>query len=327
MKTKVIVITGPTAVGKSLATVKLAKLMNTEVISADSMQIYKYMDIGTAKISTEEMQGIKHHLIDKFTPDIPYSVAIFKNLAKKLIDDISSAGKIPIICGGTGFYINALLHDVSFEDDAIPSISNTVAYRDELLQLTKTHDVNFIHNMLKAIDPQSAKTIPSNNIKRVIRALEFYKQHNMPISTHNSNQKAKKMAYDAKVFILNQNRDNLYKKINKRVDDMIAKGLLQEVNMLLSMGYSPSSISMQALGYKQILAYLDGKCSLQHAIEAIKQGSRRFAKRQITWFKHQLNTTENQNEQVIWLNTEDYTDINSLACHIYNNYNKLHPET
>ncbi|MCL2619695.1 MAG: tRNA (adenosine(37)-N6)-dimethylallyltransferase MiaA [Defluviitaleaceae bacterium] len=275
----------------------LAHLLNGEIISADSMQIYQGMDVGTAKMSHKEMGGIPHHLIDELTPDKPYNVAIFKARAKELIAQIIRRDCTPIICGGTGFYINAILHDVDFDQKADPDPE----YRRKLQML----DADQLFAMLTYRDPKSAEQLDKNNIKRVMRALEFYHVTGQRISDHNQDQRAKPPAYDAKIFILNAHRDRLYDRINRRVDDMVENGLVGEVSHLLKR-YDPALVSMQGLGYKEIVPYLDGKTTLDEAVHAIKQGTRRFAKRQITWFKHQM-------PQAQWLDVDSYQNFAHIA--------------
>jgi len=268
------------------------------------MQIYKGMDVGTAKISQEEMRGIPHHLIDELQPDETYNVAIFKERAKGLIEEIKGQGKVPIICGGTGFYINALLYDVDFDQKADPDPE----YRKKLANL----DPDQLFDMLAKHDPVSAEQLDKNNIKRVMRALEFYHVTGQPISEHNESQRARKPAYDADIFILNTARESLYNRINQRVETMMEQGLVEEVRTLLGQ-YDPGLVSMQGLGYKEIVPYLEGKATLEDAVNAIKQGTRRFAKRQITWFKHQL-------PQAKWLDVADYRDFNHIAQEIRRSY-------
>lgn len=281
MKERIIIIAGPTACGKTATSIELAKKINGEIISADSMQVYKYMDIGTAKVTKEEADGIKHYLIDEFEPDFSYSVAEFANLAKKYIKEIYSKGKMPIIVGGTGFYINALLYNTDFSQDV------STKYRDELYSIYEKNGIDFLYNMLKECDPEACEKIHKNNIKRVIRAIEFFKQTGSKISEHNKIEKLKEPAYDYTLFFLNDLREKLYKKIDMRVDMMINNGLIAEVEKLLNMGYSPNLTSMQGLGYKEIVKYIKGEISKEEAIYILKRDTRHFAKRQITWFKNQ----------------------------------------
>ena len=280
MNNKILVLAGPTAVGKTALSIELAKKLNGEIISTDSMQIYKYMDIGSAKITTEEMDGIKHHMIDVTTPDKPFSVVDFKNMAQPIIDDLLSKDKLPILTGGTGLYINALTCNMNFTD-----ATNDEAYRLELEELAKEHGDIYIHNMLKDIDPVSYESIHPNNRKRVIRALEVYKVTNKPFSSFNAGEDFYKSKYDVHYYVLNMDREKLYQRINKRVDIMFEKGLLNECIKLKENGYNSLMQAMQGIGYKEVLMYLENSISLEEATEMIKQGSRNYAKRQLTWFR------------------------------------------
>lgn len=280
MKEKVLVIAGPTAVGKTDLSIKLAKELNGEIISTDSMQIYKYMDIGSAKITKEEMCGVPHHMIDVVDPSTPFSVADYKEMAQKCIDDIISRGELPILTGGTGLYINALTCNMNFTE-----AENDLKYRSELEELAEKHGNEYIHNMLKDIDPISYKEIHCNNRKRVIRALEVYKLTKKPFSSFNAGEEFYNGPYDVTYYVLNMDREKLYNRINLRVDMMMDKGLLEECIKLKEMGYNSSVQSMQGIGYKEIFYYLENKISLNEAVEMIKQGSRNYAKRQLTWFR------------------------------------------
>jgi len=285
---KIVIIAGATATGKSGAAVELAQKFDGEVISADSMQIYKGMDIGTAKITKEEMRGVPHYLVDELWPNEVYNVAIFKERAKGLIEDIAARGKLPIICGGTGFYINALLYDAQFDGGADPNPD----FRHKLEELAREYGHLHLYDMLVKTDPQSALEIDKNNIKRVMRALEYYHITGECISEHNARRRARRPAYDARIFVLGGARELMYDRINRRVDAMIEEGLVAEVEGLLSKGYGAGLVSMQGLGYKEVAKYLQGEYGLDEAIAAVKQGTRRFAKRQIAWFKHQLKEAE-----------------------------------
>lgn len=284
MNNLLIVIGGPTASGKTDLAVKLAQKINGEIISADSMQVYKYMNIGTAKPTKEQMGGIKHYLIDEFYPDEEFNISIFKKKAKQYIDLIHSQNKIPILVGGTGFYIQAVVNDNEFLET---EKDNT--YRNNLyLEAEKKGNI-YLHNKLKQIDPVSAQNIHPNNLKRVIRALEFYEQTKQPISMHNQIQKQKLCPYKLKYILADLDRQILYDRINLRVDKMIEQGLVDEVQALIDMGYSKNLVSMQGLGYKEIVPYIENKISLDDAIYELKKRTRHFAKRQFTWFKHQCN--------------------------------------
>ena len=279
-----IILTGPTAVGKTELSIALAKSIGGEIISADSMQVYKYMDIGTAKIRSEEMDGVPHHLIDILEPDVAFNVAMFKDLAKSAVEDIYSRGRIPILVGGTGFYIQALLYDIDFsEEDSDSSI------RKELETLAEVKGAAFLHEKLREVDPESAEQIHANNVKRVIRALEYYQLHGEKISTHNETERHKESPYDFLYFVLTHDRQVLYERIEKRIDQMIDHGLISEVDNLLKKGYDNSLVSMQGLGYKELIPYLQKKCTLDEAIYVLKRDTRHFAKRQLTWFRRERN--------------------------------------
>lgn len=288
-----IILTGPTAVGKSALSVELAKKINGAVISADSMQVYRHMDIGSAKIMPEEMQGITHYMIDELEPDEEFHVVRFTTMAKEYLKEIYAAGKIPIIAGGTGFYIQALLYDIDFTEQQCDE-----AYRRQLEEQAKEHGAGYLHEMLRKVDPASAEAIHANNVKRVIRALEFYHLSGQKISEHNETERQKQSPYNFAYFVLNDERAKLYECIDKRVDAMIAAGLVNEVQKLKDMGCSREMVSMQGLGYKEILAYLDGEYTLEEAVYIIKRETRHFAKRQLTWFKRERD--------VIWLDKQTF---------------------
>lgn len=303
-KQKLIIIAGPTAVGKSSAAVELAKRLDTEVISADSMQVYRSMDIGTAKITEEEMKGIPHHLTDVIEPFEDYNVVRFKEMAKKAIDEVLKKGKIPIMCGGTGFYIQALLYDIDFTEEDNGGI------RDELYSLYEREGAKYMHSLLEEKDPESAAAIPVNNVKRVIRAIEFYELHGRKISEHNITERQKESAYDSRFFVLTDDRKRLYERINKRVDKMVAEGLFDEVRALMDEGVPRSSTAMQGIGYRESYAYLSGEITRDEAIELIKTNSRHYAKRQLTWFKREKN--------VIYINISESGDIiNELEKYLW----------
>ena len=281
-KNKLIILAGPTASGKTSVSIDLAKRLGGEIISADSMQVYKYMDVGTAKISVEEMQGVKHHLIDVLYPKEDFNIVKFQNMVKCSIEEIVKNGHIPILVGGTGFYIQSIIYDIDFntEDD-------NSSVRKKLEEEYDTLGADFMYEKLKKIDSVSAKTIHKNNKKRIIRAIEFFLINNEPISSHNEVQRKKNSPYDYRFFVLNPPRDILYERINKRVDIMVENGLVDEVKKLREMGLSMENISMQGIGYKEIIEYLNGEVSLESAIENIKQNTRHMAKRQVTWFKRE----------------------------------------
>jgi len=281
-----VILTGPTAVGKTELSIALAKKINGEIISADSMQVYKYMDIGTAKITPDEMQGVPHYLIDEYFPDESFNVVAFKQKARHYTERIYSHGKIPIIVGGTGFYIQALLYDIDFAEN-----DKDDSYRESLKRLVDEKGNDYLHQMLFKIDSVSASRIHYNNVKRVIRAIEYFHQTGQPISKHNDEQRQRSSPYHYQYFVLNDHRELLYEKINKRIDLMINMGLVDEVRWLLDHGYSKHLVSMQGLGYKEIVAFLEGSCSLDEALNILKRETRHFAKRQITWFKREREVT------------------------------------
>ena len=279
-KKKVLVLGGPTAVGKTALSIELAKRLNGEIISADSMQIYEYMDIGSAKITKDEMENINHYMIDIVKPSDKFSVSDYKDLGKKYIEKILDKGKLPIITGGTGLYINALTCNMDFTD------ANTdYEYRKYLEQEAESKGNEYLHSVLKDIDPISYKEIHYNNRKRVIRALEVYKLTGKPFSSFNAGDDFYNSEYDVYYYVLTMDREKLYERINKRVDIMIEQGLEKECIKLKEMGYTSSMQSMQGIGYKEMFYYLEGKITKEEAIEMIKKGSRNYAKRQLTWFR------------------------------------------
>lgn len=290
-----IILTGPTAVGKTALSIRLAKAVNGEIISADSMQVYKMMDIGTAKIKPEEMQGVKHYLIDEFMPEEEFNVVKFKELALTYMEEIYAKGKIPIIVGGTGFYIQAILNDIDFTETA-----EDTSYRQYLQQVADEKGAEFLYEQLREVDEEATKTIHQNNVKRVIRALEYYHQTGNKISEHNEEQRQKESPYNFAYFVLNHDRSILYDRIEKRIDTMMDQGLLDEVISLYNKGYNKNLVSMQGLGYKELIAYLEGEYTLEEAVYILKRDTRHFAKRQLTWFKRERD--------VIWLNKNEFND-------------------
>ncbi|MDI9509209.1 MAG: tRNA (adenosine(37)-N6)-dimethylallyltransferase MiaA [Bacillota bacterium] len=308
-KKPLIILTGPTSVGKTSLSIRLAKAVDGEIISADSMQVYKYMDIGTAKITSEEMAGVTHYLISEFYPDEEFSVVKFQQYAKRYIESIHKRNKIPILVGGTGFYIQSILYDIDFEKN-----DQDKTYREELEVLAKSRGGAYLHELLAKLDPLSAEAIHPNNVKRIIRALEYFKQTGKPISIHNSEQRKKDSPYNYNYFVLNKDRDKLYDNINRRVDIMINDGLLEEVRLLKNMGYTRDLVSMQGLGYKEILDYIEGRSSLDQAIEILKRDTRHYAKRQLTWFKRE--------KEVIWVNKDDFEDEDLIIEYLLDNLRK-----
>lgn len=292
-KKPLVVLTGPTAVGKTKASIGLAKEIGGEIISADSMQVYRHMDIGSAKIRPEEMEGIPHYLVDELEPWEEFHVVRFQQMAKAAFEKIYARGHIPIVVGGTGFYIQALLYDIDFSEN-----DGDDSYRRSLEEEARTLGGERLHDLLKEVDPKAAVQIHAHNVKRVIRALEFYHQTGQPISEHNERERQRESPYRFVYFVLNDDRKKLYRRIDRRVDKMLEDGLADEVKALREMGCTRQMVSMQGLGYKEILAYLCGEMSLDEAVYTLKRDTRHFAKRQITWFKRE--------KEVIWMNKEEY---------------------
>lgn len=311
-KQKLIILTGPTAVGKTELSIRFAKEIGGEIISADSMQVYKGMDIGTAKITKEEMQGVRHHLLDCFNPDEEFNVAIFQQLARQAIEDISARNQIPILAGGTAFYIQALLYGIDFNEE-----EHDDSYRNSLYEIgIDEKGKQKLYEMLKDCDPEYATTVHYNNMKRVVRALEYKHFTGRKFSEYNEMQRQKEAEYDFCYFVLNDERAHLYERINKRVDIMMVNGLLEEVTALRKKGYSNDLVSMQGVGYKEILLYLDGAVSWEEAIELIKKNTRHFAKRQLTWFRKE--------EDVIWVNKPDFDyDDTKILDYMYSHTEKI----
>ena len=293
LKKPLIVLTGPTAVGKTSLSIALAKAADAEIISADSMQVYKHMDIGSAKITEEEMEGVPHYLIDVLEPGEEFHVVRFQKMAKEAMEKIYSKEKIPILTGGTGFYIQAVVKDIDLSQDTEKS-----SVRAELEKMAEEKGGAYLYQLLEQKDPESAQKIHPNNIKRVIRALEYYELTGEKISLHNEREGEKLSPYNTAYFVLNDRRDRLYERIDRRVDQMLEKGLVEEVRRLAQMGYTRDMVSMQGLGYKEILAYLEGECTLEEAVYILKRDTRHFAKRQLTWFRRE--------KDVIWVNKPDF---------------------
>lgn len=293
MKKPLIILTGPTAVGKTELSIRLARLVNGEIISADSMQVYKHMDIGSAKIRQEEMEGVPHHLVDVFEPDEEFHVVRFQECARRCMEEIYGRKRIPILVGGTGFYIQAVLYDIDFTENG-----GDDSYRKGLEALAKEKGNEVLHQMLREVDAPSAEQIHANNVKRVIRALEYYHETGEPISRHNEQERQKESPYNFAYFVLNDRRDRLYAKIDARVDGMLQDGLVEEVRALKEKGYTKDMVSMQGLGYKEILSYLEGECTLEEAVYILKRDTRHFAKRQLTWFRRE--------REVCWVDKEAF---------------------
>ncbi len=309
-KKPLVILTGPTAVGKTALSIMLAKAIGGEIISADSMQVYRYMDIGTAKIKPEETEGVPHHLIDVLNPTEDFNVTAFQTMAKQAINEIYSRGRIPIVAGGTGFYIQSLLYDVSFEETEVSS------YREELTAYYEAYGAHALHEELKKVDPVSYEEIHENNVKRVIRALEFYHDTGYPISEHNKAQRQKESPYNFEYFVLNDDREALYRRIEERIDAMIEMGLIEEVQGLLDYGCQPDMVSMQGLGYKEIISYLNGQCSLEEAVYILKRDTRHFAKRQLTWFRRE--------KEVTWIDRTSFSSEEEMLEYMLNRLFQKH---
>jgi len=295
-KPPLIIITGPTAVGKTALSVELAKAVGGEIISADSMQVYRYMDIGTAKIREEEKKGIPHYLIDILNPDEDFDVTLFKKKAEECISDILSRGKIPIIAGGTGFYIQSVLYDVEFSDYDEEQRSEVRMLLENTLS---QKGIDFMYERLREKDPEYAAVIHKNNIRRVLHGLEFNIMTGEKLSDHNNEQRERVSPYNFLYCVLNDDRAKVYGRINNRVDEMLKEGLADEVRALLNRGYSRELKSMQGLGYKEMADYLSGDCSYAEAVEVLKRDTRHFAKKQLTWFKRERDTLEINRETLI----------------------------
>ncbi|MCL2285715.1 MAG: tRNA (adenosine(37)-N6)-dimethylallyltransferase MiaA [Firmicutes bacterium] len=287
VKPELYIIAGSTACGKTAVAIELAKRLDGEVISADSMQIYKHMDIGTAKPTPEEMDGIPHHLLDVALPSQHFSVAEYSQLATAAIEDIQFRGRVPILAGGTGFYINAVVYGTQFTELAEGQHEKDNQLREAYMKLAAEKGAEFLHNKLQAIDPESARTIHQNNIKRVARALAFCESTGRLFSVHNAGQKANSAKYDISFNILSMPRETLYYRINARVVAMWEAGLPQEVGRLLSQEFHPGLVAMQGIGYKEMIPFIYGHQTKDETIAEIQQATRNYAKRQETWFRHQ----------------------------------------
>lgn len=305
MKENLFVLMGPTAVGKTALSIDLAKNLDGEIISADSMQIYKYMDIGTAKINEAEMEAVPHHLIDIISPDEEYSVSDYQKDATRLIEEINNKGKLPIVVGGTGLYINSLVYNLNFTQ-----VKANDEYRSYLEELANKYGNEYLHEKLMEIDIESSKSIDANNRKRIIRALEVYKETGKTMSEQNLNFRKENEKYNLCMVCLNMDRKLLYERVDKRVDIMIESGLVDEVKYLINSGYDKSLVSLQGIGYKEIIAYLDKEITLDLAIDKIKQGSRNYAKRQLTWFR--------RDKRIKWINVDEFDDFEKLSQYTYN---------
>lgn len=291
-KRPLIILTGPTAVGKTAASIGLAKAVGGEIISADSMQVYRQMDIGSAKITKEEMQGIPHYLVDVLDPEEAFNVVRFQELAKEAMEEIFRNRHIPIVVGGTGFYIQALLYDIDFTEN-----DSDLSFREELEKKAREEGAESLHALLEKADPQAAAQNHPHNVKRVIRALEFNRKTGQKISEHNERERQKESPYNFAYFVLTDDRKALYERIDRRVDKMMEQGLLEEVRRLKDRGLPGDSVSMQGLGYKELFAYLEGEYSLEEAVRIIKRDTRHFAKRQLTWFRRERD--------VVWIDRQE----------------------
>ena len=298
-----VILAGPTGVGKTHISIKLAKELNGEIISSDSMQIYKYMDIGSAKVTKEEMNGIVHHLIDFLDPKESFTVSDYKSMAEEAIDSVLLNNKIPMLVGGTGLYINSLINNYDFT-----AADCDMEYRKYLQEQASLKGKIYVHEMLKDIDPVSYHKLFPNDLKRVIRALEVYKLTGTPISEFNSEKKVHDIPYNIAYFVLTMDRKKLYDRINQRVDKMIESGLVDEVKMLKHMGLNENMQSMKGIGYKEMLYYLEGKISFDEAVYLIKKGSRNYAKRQLTWFR--------KDNRVQWVDKDSFSSEDDIVKYI-----------
>ncbi len=297
-----VVIVGPTASGKTDVAIELAKMVRGEVISADSMLVYRGMDVGTAKPTPEEMQGIPHHLIDIVNPDEEFSVAMYQSAAEKLITEITGRGNLPLLVGGTGLYVRSVIDHYDFTP-----APRDEGLREKLKQQAATMGAEAMHRKLAAVDPASAARLHPNDTRRVIRALEVYYQTGKPITEYQYSQQNTTPKYRLKMFGLTMDRQLLYRRIEQRVDLMLQRGLVEEVRQLM-LRYDAWGTALQGLGYKEIIAYIKGECTLEEAVEILKRNTRRFAKRQLTWFK--------ADKRIRWLYMEDYSNKNAVANEI-----------
>lgn len=303
MKDKLFILMGPTAVGKTSLSIKLAKDLDGEIISADSMQIYKYMDIGTAKVTKDEMDGVPHHMLDIIEPDQSFSVSNYKDMATEYIRDINNRNKLPIVVGGTGLYINSLTYNLNFA-----SVPPDESIRNRLEALGDQYGNEHIHRMLLEVDEESGQRISIKDRKRIIRALEIYEITGKTMTEYNKNFRSLNEDYDLAMVCLNMERSKLYENINKRVDIMIDNGLIDEVKHILSMGYHKDLVSLQGIGYKEIIQYLENQISFDDAVDRIKQGSRNYAKRQLTWFR--------RDNRIKWVDVDNFINIDELSYEI-----------
>ncbi len=302
-KPKLLVLVGPTAVGKTKLSIEMARHFDAEIISGDSMQVYRHMDIGTAKISEQEMKGIKHHLIDIHEPEYPYSVAQFQEDCRRLIPDIQSRGKLPFIVGGTGLYVESVCYEYKFSE-----VGADEAFRQEQLDYADQFGADALHARLQAVDPESALRLHPNDRRRVVRALEIYHVSGTTLSSQLANQK-KESSYQLCIVGLTMDRQMLYKRIEDRIDGMLDQGLVAEVTSLMERGVRSDAISMQGLGYKEISSYLRGEVSLEEAVTWLKRDTRHFAKRQLSWFRHM--------KDIQWVDVTDFENFSAHAARIH----------
>ncbi len=308
MKKNLLVITGPTGVGKTNLSIDLAKLYRGEIISADSMQIYKYMDIGTAKIKETEMEDIPHYMIDIVEPDKEFTVSNYRDLAKENILKVHKKSKLPIVVGGTGLYINSLVYDLQFA-----SVPPNQELRNHYEKVAEEKGNDYLHKTLYAIDKTSAEKISIGDLKRIIRALEIYELTGKTMSQYNKNFRKESKDYNLCMYCLTMDRSRLYERINLRVDRMIEEGLVEEVKSLLERGYDPNLISLQGIGYKEIILYLKGNISLDDSVEIIKKASRNYAKRQLTWFR--------RDKRFNWVDIDNFKTYNDLVKYLTESIN------
>lgn len=306
MKDKLLIITGPTAVGKTALSVDLASKLDGEIISADSMQIYKYMDIGTAKVTDDEMKGIPHHLIDIVYPDEEYTVSNYQRDATRLIGELNRKNKLPIVVGGTGLYINSLVYKLNFV-----KVAPNEEIRQRYETLAEEYGNEYIHNILSEVDIESSKKIHIRDRKRIIRALEIFELTGKTMSEYNKDFRREVEDYRLSMICLNMDRSKLYERINRRVDIMIEQGLIDEVQEILNLGYDKNLVSLQGIGYKEIIDYLENRSTLDEAINRIKQGSRNYAKRQLTWFR--------RDKRIKWVNIDEFHNFDELSLYIKKN--------
>lgn len=307
-KYKLLVLTGPTAIGKTDISLDVARKINGEIISADSMQVYKYMDIGTSKIRSCEMDNIPHHMLDIVSPDEDFTVSNYKNRVTDHIKKINEDGKVPILVGGTGLYINSIVYHLKFT-----KVKSNEKLREEYNKLVNKHGSRYLHDKLYEVDPISAKRIHENDIQRIVRALEIFHETGKPMSSHNKNFREKNNQYNLSMFALNMDRKKLYSRINKRVNMMLDTGLIEEVQGLMDRGYNRKLVSMQGIGYKEIISYLEGEVGIDEAINTLKRNTRRYAKRQLTWFR--------RDSRINWINIDEFNNRDEIVDYIIKTFN------